>query len=68
MQQNAQWTNVEKNGSQGKTKSFASSKSLIEKISIRWFRLIRHEVTGQDVWISNEKYWQRNWTNCPDIY
>ncbi len=34
----------------------------------RWFRLIKHEVTGQDVWVSNEKYWHRNWTNCPDIY
>lgn len=34
----------------------------------RWFRLVRHDVTGQDVWVSNDKYWQRNWTDCPDIY
>ncbi|CAF0936458.1 unnamed protein product [Rotaria sp. Silwood1] len=34
----------------------------------RWFRRIKHSVTGQDVWISNEKYWHRNWANCPDIY
>ncbi|CAF1024260.1 unnamed protein product [Adineta steineri] len=34
----------------------------------RWFRLAKHEITGQEVWVSNEKYWQRNWSNCPDIY
>jgi hypothetical protein len=50
--------------------SFFSRRKLISIFweSIRWFRLIRHEVTGQDVWISNEKYWHRNWANCPDIY
>ncbi|CAF0972273.1 unnamed protein product [Rotaria sp. Silwood1] len=34
----------------------------------RWFRLVKHEVTGHEVWVSNEKYWQRNWTHCPHIY
>lgn len=34
----------------------------------RWFRLTRHDITGQDVWVSNDKYWQRNWSICPDIY
>lgn len=34
----------------------------------RWFRLIKHDVTGQEVWVSNEKYWQRDWSNCPNIY
>ncbi|CAF3824366.1 unnamed protein product [Rotaria magnacalcarata] len=34
----------------------------------RWFRLIKHTITGQDVWVSNEKYWQRNWAHCPEIY
>jgi len=34
----------------------------------RWFRLVKHDVTGQEVWVSNDKYWQRSWTNCPDIY
>jgi hypothetical protein len=37
-------------------------------IYIRWFYLAKHEVTGQDVWISNEKYWHRDWANCPDIF
>jgi hypothetical protein len=35
---------------------------------IRWFRLIKHDPTGQEVWVSNEKYWERNWADCPDIY
>jgi len=34
----------------------------------RWFRPVKHDITGQDVWVSNEKYWQRNWAMCPDIY
>ncbi|CAF1087968.1 unnamed protein product [Rotaria sp. Silwood1] len=34
----------------------------------RWFHLVKHDVTGHEVWVSNEKYWQRNWTNCPHIY
>ncbi|CAF0837403.1 unnamed protein product [Adineta steineri] len=34
----------------------------------RWFRLIKHDITGQDVWVSNEQYWNRNWNNCPNIY
>jgi len=34
----------------------------------RWFRLVKHDITGDDVWVSNEKYWQRNWAICPDIY
>ncbi|CAF2034344.1 unnamed protein product [Rotaria magnacalcarata] len=34
----------------------------------RWFRLVKHEITGDDVWVTNGKYWQRNWSNCPDIY
>ncbi|CAF3814870.1 unnamed protein product [Rotaria sordida] len=34
----------------------------------RWFRLVKQEATGHEVWVSNEKYWQRNWINCPDIY
>jgi hypothetical protein len=34
----------------------------------RWFRLVKHPQLGQEVWVSNEKYWQRNWADCPDIY
>lgn len=34
----------------------------------RWFRLTRHDITGQEVWVSNDKYWQRNWSACPDIF
>ena len=41
---------------------------LILVYCIRWFRLAKHEITGQELWVSNEKYWQRNWANCPDIY
>jgi oxysterol-binding protein-related protein 1/2 len=48
---------------------FASDKySKISLCIIRWFRLAKHDATGQDVWVPNEKYWQRNWSNCPDIY
>jgi len=39
-----------------------------EEWQARWFRIAKHPVTGDDVWVSNEKYWQREWTNCPDIY
>jgi hypothetical protein len=66
VQQNEQWKNAEKNGNRGKKEISFSRRKL--EIYIRWFRLIKHEVTGQDVWISNEKYWHRNWANCPDIY
>ncbi|CAF0975686.1 unnamed protein product [Rotaria magnacalcarata] len=39
-----------------------------EKWQPRWFSLVKHQVTGNEIWLSNDKYWQRNWNNCPDIY
>ncbi|CAF4800684.1 unnamed protein product, partial [Rotaria socialis] len=39
-----------------------------QKWEPRWFSLVKHKVTGNEIWLSNDKYWQRNWNNCPDIY
>jgi hypothetical protein len=48
---------------------FSSDDNLLSNFSsARWFRLTKHEITGQEVWVSNEKYWHRNWKDCPDIY
>ncbi|CAF0824234.1 unnamed protein product [Didymodactylos carnosus] len=33
-----------------------------------WFRTEKHPITGQDVWCSNNRYWQRQWSNCSDIF
>ena len=59
------WRNAEMSGNRGK---LSFSPDTFISIDSRWFRLVKHDVTGQDIWVSNEKYWQRNWSNCPDIY
>ncbi|CAF1126634.1 unnamed protein product [Didymodactylos carnosus] len=33
-----------------------------------WFRTEKHSITGEDVWCSNNRYWQRQWSDCPDIF
>jgi hypothetical protein len=34
-----------------------------------WFNRMAHEIVGdQETWTFNEKYWERNWSKCPDIY
>ncbi|XP_060562963.1 oxysterol-binding protein-related protein 1-like isoform X2 [Ruditapes philippinarum] len=34
----------------------------------QWFKLERHPVTQKEDWLYTGKYWDKDWTKCPDIF
>jgi hypothetical protein len=33
-----------------------------------WFYLGKHRETQEEVWLSNNKYWLRDYSKCPELY
>ena len=34
----------------------------------KWFQLGKHQITGEETWLFTNKYWQRDYTDCLDLY
>jgi len=34
----------------------------------KWFAQGKHSTTKEEMWLSNNKYWNRNYSECPDLY
>jgi hypothetical protein len=43
-------------------------KALKEDWNPRWFNLSKHPINGDECWLFNDKYWLRDYSNCPDLF
>ena len=34
----------------------------------KWFSLSRHPVTNEEIWLFTNKYWLRDFADCPQLY
>ena len=34
----------------------------------KWFSLTKHPVTNEEIWLFNNKYWLRDYSDCPELY
>jgi hypothetical protein len=43
-------------------------KNLKDEIKPKWFQLSRNPIDDEETWLFNEKYWLREYKNCPNLY
>jgi hypothetical protein len=34
----------------------------------KWFQVGKHPFCSEETWLFNNKYWSRNYNDCPDLY
>ncbi len=45
-----------------------SRKNLKDEVKPRWFQLSKNPVNGEETWLFTEKYWFRDYKDCPNLY
>ena len=45
-----------------------ASKNRKDEHQILWFKPEKHPMYQELCWVPNNKYWDRNYNNCPDLF
>lgn len=57
---------IEKNRLEVKQRE--ARKTQKDEYKAKWFSLGKNPFVKQDEWIFNNKYWLRDYSDCPDLY